>query len=64
MEAELKVLEDKINQLVRLCQRLRTDNVQLRQELAASINENKHLLEKIHSAQNHLEALLNMMPEE
>lgn len=64
MEAELKALDEKIGQLVRLCQRLRADNVQLRQQLASSSNENKHLLEKIHSAQNRLEALLDMMPEE
>ena len=34
MDVELKSLEDKINQFVMLCQRLRSDNHELRQQLA------------------------------
>ena len=37
MEAELKALEDKISQLVQLCQRLRAENLQLRQGQAGNI---------------------------
>ena len=40
MDAELKSLEGKINQFVALCQRMRTDNHQLRQQLAAAQSEN------------------------
>ncbi len=64
MEAELKTLEQKINQFVELCQRLRTDNQQLRQQLASSLNENKQLEEKISNATSRLENLLNQIPED
>jgi cell division protein ZapB len=62
MEAELKSLEQKINQFVELCQRLRSDNQQLRQQLAAALNENRQLEEKISNATSRLENLLNQIP--
>lgn len=58
MEAELKSLEEKINQFVQLCHRQRTENIQLRQQLAGATSENKHLSEKINAATNRLEVLL------
>ena len=64
MDVELKSLEDKIGQFVALCQRLRADNHQLRQQLASVQNENKQLAEKIVDAKIHLETLLAQMPEE
>jgi cell division protein ZapB len=64
MDAQLKSLEDKINQFVTLCQRLRADNQQLRQQLASAQNENKHLSDKIGAAQTRLETLLTHIPEE
>jgi len=64
MEAELKSLEQKINQFVELCQRLRIDNQQLRQQLASILNENKQLEEKISNATSRLENLLNQIPED
>ncbi len=64
MDAELKSLEGKINQFVALCQRLRTDNHQLRQQVAAAQNENKQLLEKVSDAKSRLETLLSQIPEE
>ncbi len=64
MEAELKSLEQKINQFVELCQRLRIDNQQLRQQLASILNENKQLEEKIGNATSRLENLLNQIPED
>ena len=64
MDAELKSLEDKINQFVALCQRLRADNHQLRQQLASAQNDNKQLSEKIGDAKTRLETLLTQMPEE
>lgn len=63
MDAELKSLEDKIGQFVALCQRLRTDNHQLRQQLASAQNENKQLTDKISDAKNRLESLLTQIPE-
>ncbi|MCE9639505.1 MAG: hypothetical protein K8S22_05035 [Betaproteobacteria bacterium] len=64
MDVELKSLEDKINQFVALCQRLRTDNHELRQQLASAHNDNKQLSEKIGDAKTRLESLLTQIPEE
>ena len=64
MEAELNSLDDKISQLVQLCHRLRTDNSELRQQLAAAQNQSKQLTEKIEAARQRLENLLNRIPED
>jgi len=64
MDVELKSLEDKINQFVTLCQRLRSDNHDLRQQLASAQNDNKQLNEKIDDAKTRLESLLAQIPEE
>ena len=64
MEAELKSLEEKIDQFVQLCRRLRSENIQLRQELAAAINEKKYLSEKMDAAASRLEVLLERIPED
>ncbi|MCE5181830.1 MAG: hypothetical protein LLG15_08520 [Betaproteobacteria bacterium] len=64
MEAELKVLEDKIVQLVQLNQRLRAENLHVRQQLASVQNDNKSLSEKMTSAKSRLEALLDQIPED
>jgi len=63
MEAELNALEEKINQTVELCRRLRAENQQLRQQLAAATNENRQLADKVHEAKNRLESLLRQIPE-
>ncbi|HXF65248.1 MAG TPA: hypothetical protein VNK67_00930 [Burkholderiales bacterium] len=63
MEAQLKSLEQKLNQFVELCQRLRADNQQLRQQLASALNDNKQLAEKIQTAASRLESLLSQLPE-
>jgi cell division protein ZapB len=64
MDAELKSLEAKVTQFVELCQRLREDNQQLRQQLAAAVSQSKRLEEKISSATSRLETLLAQMPAE
>lgn len=64
MESELNSLDEKINQFVRLCQQLRSENIQLRQQLARAASENKHLAEKMNTAASRLEALLAHIPEE
>ena len=64
MDAELKSLEEKINQFVAVCQRLRAENHQLRQQLASAQNENKQLNDKIGDAKTRLESLLAQIPEE
>jgi cell division protein ZapB len=64
MDADLKSLEQKLGQFVELCQRLRADNQQLRQQLASAMSDNKELNEKIGTATNRLENLLQQIPEE
>ena len=64
VDSELKSLEAKLGQFVELCQRLRADNQQLRQELASAVDQSKRLEEKISSATTRLETLLSQMPAE
>jgi len=63
MEAELTTLDDKISQLIKLTQKLREDNSQLRQNLAAVQSENKRLAEKVNIAKSRLESLLTQIPD-
>jgi cell division protein ZapB len=62
MEAELNILDTKLSQLVQLCHRLRRDNTELRQQLVAAQNQNKQLTDKIETARQRLEALLERIP--
>lgn len=64
MEAQLKSLETKLEQLVKLCQQLRAENHQLRQELATALNANRRLEDKVSVASARLEALLQQLPED
>jgi cell division protein ZapB len=64
MDSELKSLEDKIGQFVELCQRLRADNQELRQQLASAVSQSKRLEEKINGAAARLETLLSQLPAE
>ena len=64
MEAELKSLEDKLAQIVKLCRQLREENHQLRQEVAAALNANRQLEDKIGGATKRLEALLQQIPDD
>ncbi|HYL89252.1 MAG TPA: cell division protein ZapB [Burkholderiales bacterium] len=62
MEAEFNSLEAKVEQFVDLCERLRAENSELRQQLAAAQNDAKRLNEKIDGAKSRLEGLLNRLP--
>jgi cell division protein ZapB len=64
MEADLTALETKIDQFVELCQRLRSDNQELRQQLASAVSQSKRLEEKINTVTARLETLLTQMPAE
>jgi len=64
MQAELTSLENKLTQLVQLCQRMRLENVRLRQELAEALSKNRHSQDKIDSAAARLEQLLGQLPDE
>lgn len=63
MESDLKVLDEKLQQLVVLTKKLRKDNSQLRQQLAAAESENKRLAEKVSAARSRVEALIEQIPE-
>jgi cell division protein ZapB len=63
MEADLLALEQKIAQLATLCQKLRGDNTQLRQQLASAQTENKRLADKVNVAKTRIETLLNQIPD-
>lgn len=62
MEAELNSLEAKVAQFVALCERLRAENLELRQELAAARNDAQRLNDKIDGATERLEGLLSRLP--
>ncbi len=62
VETEFNSLEAKVSQFVSLCERLRAENVELRQQLAAARGDAKRLHEKIDSATARLEGLLSRLP--
>ena len=63
MDAEMVALEERIRQAVDLCQRLRGENSDLRQRVAQLQSENRQLADKITSARQRLEGLLEQIPE-
>lgn len=63
MESQLSGLESKIRQAIELCQRLREENRQLRQQLADSETARRSLDEKVNGASERLEQLLQRIPE-
>ena len=63
VEAEFNSLEAKVEQFVGLCERLRAENITLRQQLVAAQNDAKRLNEKIDGARTKVEQLLSRLPE-
>ena len=61
METEFSSLEAKVAQFVALCERLREENRDLREQLAAAQSDAKRLNEKIDGASSRLEGLLNRL---
>ena len=59
---ELNALESKIAEVAALCQSLRAENVQLRQQLAVAENERKLLAERMELARGRLEQLAEQLP--
>jgi cell division protein ZapB len=62
VEADFNSLEAKMAQFVSLCERLRAENNDLKQQLAAARIDAKRLHEKIDSAKARLEGLLSKIP--
>jgi cell division protein ZapB len=63
MEEHLSALEDRVRLAAELCQHLRIENNELRQQLAKLNNDNKRLSDKISGARERLEGLLVQIPE-
>ena len=63
VDAEFNSLETKVAQFVGLCERLRAENHDLRQQLATAKNDAKRLNERIEGAKVKLESLLARMPD-
>jgi cell division protein ZapB len=63
VDAEFNSLETKVAQFVALCERLRSENHDLRQQLVVAKNEAKRLDERIEGAKAKLERLLARLPD-
>jgi cell division protein ZapB len=64
MDTELETFEKKLMQLVETCQRLRSDNQRLRQELTESQNEVRKFQERLEGARARLEKLVEQIPDQ
>jgi cell division protein ZapB len=62
VETEFNSLEHKVSQFVTLCERLRAENQELRQQLAAARTDAKRLHDKIDGAKARLEGLISRLP--
>lgn len=63
VKAEFDSLENKVAQFIALCERLRTENTDLRQQLANIQRDSKQLNDKIEGARLRIEQLLMRLPE-
>jgi cell division protein ZapB len=62
VETEFNSLEHKVAQFVTLCERLRAENLELRQQLATARTDAKRLHDKIDGAKPRLEGLISRLP--
>jgi cell division protein ZapB len=63
MNAEFDTLDGKIDQFLQLCQRLKSENKELRLQLVSSQDNVKRLEDKVDIAKTRLDALLRQIPE-
>lgn len=63
MDADFASLEAKVAQFVNLCERLRAENTDLRQQLAAAQGDARKLNERIDSARAKLALLIDRLPD-
>ena len=64
MDADLKTLEEKITQLVQLCQSMRQDNHDLRQMLALAQDAERQLKARMQQAQIRIISIIDRLPED
>ncbi len=62
MQSELDALDEKLAHLVQLTQRLRAENQQLRQEVAAALSQQRKGQDRANEAAERLEKLLAQLP--
>lgn len=62
MHSELDALDEKLAHLVQLTQRLRAENLRLRQEVAVAVSQQRKSQDKIDEASQRLEKLLAQLP--
>lgn len=63
MDADFASLEAKVAQFVSLCERLRAENIDLRQQLVAAQGDAKRLNERLDSARAKLALLIERLPD-
>ena len=63
MDADFKVLEQKLDQLLDHCKSLRAENIELRQDLAKAREDSKLLKLQMQKATTKLETLIGQLPE-
>ena len=63
MDAEFASLEAKVAQFVSLCERLRVENTELRQQLVAAQGDARRLNDRINSARAKLTLLIERLPD-
>jgi len=63
VDAEFSSLEAKVAQFVSLCERLRAENTDLRQQLAAAQGDARRLNDRINSARAKLSLLIERLPD-
>ena len=64
MEADLIILEEKLNSLLALCQKLRAENTQLRQSLTQAQDEAEQLKNNMTLAGQRLKTLIDRLPQD
>ena len=64
MEADLIILEEKLNKLLAMCQQLRAENTQLRQSLLQAQGEVEQLKGNIALASQRLRSLIERLPQD
>lgn len=64
MEADLIILEEKLNSLLALCQKLRAENTQLRQSLTQAQDDAEQLKNNMTLAGQRLKMLIDRLPQD
>jgi len=64
MDADLKALEEKITQLVQLCQSMHQYNHDLRQMLALAQDAERQLKARMQQAQIRIKSIIDRLPED